>query len=316
MDISFHASLTPFYTEQVRLPLYPLLKKQIEETIRKMHGDLLAKASEGIEASWSLANTKNDRFIDRRLAGKVATARAKAVLYDPNIEALKRFRARKSSGLNLSQRVWRSTRPFKREVEQGLGLMVGEGRSAAEMATQLKRNLREPERLYRRVRSPEGKLKLSTSAREYHPGQGVYRSSYQNALRLTATETNIAYRTADHERWNNIPFVVGMEVRLSGSHPTYDICDALRGKYPKDFKFTGWHPRCLCNAVAIQMTDEEFEKYQDQILSGGRVDVGSSETVSSPPAAFDKYVEKNAEQIKGWKNKPYWVKDNGEYVTL
>ncbi|MBR3455746.1 MAG: hypothetical protein IKH26_10515 [Bacteroidaceae bacterium] len=43
-------------------------------------------------------------------------------------------------------------------------------------------------------------------------------SSYKNARRLAATECNTAYRTADHERWQQMDFVVGQEVHLSGNH--------------------------------------------------------------------------------------------------
>ena len=58
--------------------------------------------------------------------------------------------------------------------------------------------LRNPDKLFRRVRDKHGNLRLSKAAKAYHPGRGVYRSSYRNALRLTATENNMAYRTADH----------------------------------------------------------------------------------------------------------------------
>ena len=40
--------------------------------------------------------------------------------------------------------------------------------------------------------------------------RGVYRSSYNNARRLAATETNIAYRTADHLRWQQMDFVISL----------------------------------------------------------------------------------------------------------
>lgn len=102
-------------------------------------------------------------------------------------------------------------------------------------------------KLFRRVRDEHGELQLSKRAAVFHPGRGVYRSSYKNARRLAATETNIAYMTADYERWQQLDFVVGIEIKLSNNHtlngvPFTDICDDLKGRYPKDFKFTGWHP--------------------------------------------------------------------------
>jgi len=47
----------------------------------------------------------------------------------------------------------------------------------------------------------------------------------------------MAYRTAEQTRW-----CVGYEIKLSQSYPWHDACDTLAGKYPKTFKWTGWHP--------------------------------------------------------------------------
>src|SRR5690606_19096834 len=135
---------------------------------------------------------------------------------------------------------------FRSEIEQGLYAGISEGMPAAKMASEQKKYLREPNKLFRRVRDASGKLVLSKAAREYHPGQGVYRSSFKNSLRLTRTETNMAYRTADYERYSRTKFILGFEVRLSANHPKFDICDHMTGNYPSTFKFIGWHPNCLC----------------------------------------------------------------------
>jgi hypothetical protein len=96
--------------------------------------------------------------------------------------------------------VWNYTNQFKNEIEMGLDLGIRNGLPAAEMASDLQQYLKYPKKLFRRVRDEHGNLQLSTAAKEFHPGQGVYRSSYKNAMRLARTETNMAYRTADHER--------------------------------------------------------------------------------------------------------------------
>ena len=122
--------------------------------------------------------------------------------------------------------------------------------------------LNEPNRRFRRVRDANGKLVPSQPMKDYHPGQGVYRSSYKNALRLAATKTNKALRTADYERWQNMDFVTGIEVERSPTnHGPCPVCDAKAGKYPKDFKFTGWHPHCICVATPIMMDHEEFAEW-------------------------------------------------------
>jgi hypothetical protein len=291
---------------------FPALKQKIDAVISKLHPQVYGALVNSIKGSWDLSNKKNDIIVDRRIAERRPNPRVKQVLYDPNKEALNQFIVRRDKGLNLSDRVWKTLQPFKSELEAGLGLAITNGKSAKETASELKRYLVEPDKLFRRVRE-NGKLRLSKAAKAYHPGQGVYRSSYKNAFRLTRTENNIAYRSSDHERWNNLPFVIGIEVKLSNAHPTYDICDRCKGLYPKDFKFTGWHPQCLCYQVPKMMSDEEYDKLENAILAGEEPDLKGVTQVTKPPAGFNEFVHENKKRIEGWSNTPYWVKDNQEY---
>ncbi len=71
----------------------------------------------------------------------------------------------------------------------------------------------------------------------------------------------------------------------------------------------GWHPFCRCYATPILVSDEDFEKMEDVTL-GLSKDAPDIKYLDKPPAAFDKYVKDNAERINGWKNLPYWAKDN------
>ena len=295
---------------------YPALNKKVESVAKKMHADIYAINVNGIKESWNLSNKKNDTLVDKRVAGKRLKKGVRQVMYDPNHEVRDNFIRRTKKGMNLSDRVWKTVDPFKKEMEQSLGLSIASGKSAATAAREVKQHLNDPDKLFRRVRGEDGKLHLSKAARDYHPGQGRYRSSYKNALRLTRTENNMAYRTADHERWNNLAFVTGIEVKLSKSHPKFDICDQLKGSYPKDFKFTGWHPQCLCYQVPKMMNDEEFEQLEDQILNGEPVGVDSKETVKQPPAEFGKWIKDNKERMDGWKSKPYWVQDNPNHLAV
>lgn len=139
--------------------------------------------------------------------------------------------------MNLSDRVWRYTEQFKSEIELGIDIGLRDGLSADELSRDLRQYLQHPDKLLRRVRDEHGNLVLSKAAKAFHPGQGVYRSSYKNARRLAATETNMAYRTADYVRWQQLDFVVGIEIHLSNNHtlngvPFEDICDFLQGRYP------------------------------------------------------------------------------------
>jgi hypothetical protein len=122
--------------------------------------------------------------------------------------------------------------------------------------------LKNPDKRFHRIRNDNGNLIPSAPMKAYHPGQGVYRSSFMNAKRLAVTNTNEAYRTADHERWNKLDFILGVEVRRSSSAKgPCSICDALVGRYPKDFKYWGWHPFCICPATPILMSEDKFIDY-------------------------------------------------------
>lgn len=144
-----------------------------------------------------------------------------------------------------------------------------DGTPANRLATDLKQYLKYPDKLFRRVRDEHGQLQLSKRAKEFHPGAGVYRSSYKNARRLAVTETNMAYHKADNERWRKLDFVLGYEVQVSGTNPNVcPLCVELAGKYPKEFEFVGWHPHCRCHAVPIMEDIDSFQARQELIANG------------------------------------------------
>lgn len=163
-------------------------------------------------------------------------------MFSRNADALNTLLKRKDEfGKTISSRVWDITDGAMDNLEYYLSSGLSSGRPAALISQDIRQLLNEPNRRFRRVRDANGKLVLSQPMKDYHPGQGVYRSSYKNALRLAATETNKAFRTADYERWQKMDFVTGYEVERSPSnHGPCPVCDAKAGQYSKDFKFTGW----------------------------------------------------------------------------
>ena len=197
-------------------------------------------------------------------------------------------------------------------MELALEMGMGEGKSAAALSRDIRKYLVEPNKLFRRVRDKSGALRLSKAAAAYHPGRGVYRSSYKNALRMTATENNIAYRTADHNRWQALPFVIGIEIHISNNHPTEDICDLFDGKrFPKDFKFTGWHPWCRCYAVSVLASQEEMDAYTTALMNGEDVSHWKfTGQVEKMPKEFNKWMKDNQARIENATSMPYFIKDN------
>jgi hypothetical protein len=257
---------------------YPMTKKRIDKAIRKLQKNVETAIVNGVRSGWTLANNKNNVLCDRVFGDNKyrLTKEQERRYYSNNDKALEAFIERKTNGLNLSDRVWKYSDQFKNEIEMGLDLGIRNGLPAAEIARDLKQYLQYPDKLFRRVRDEHGQLHLSKAAKDFHPGAGVSRSSFKNARRLAVTETNIAYRTSDHTLWQKLDFVVGIEIRLSNNHtlngkPFTDICDDLKGKYPKTFKFTGWHPLCY-DELSEVYTDRGWQFFrdvdkQDKILS-------------------------------------------------
>jgi hypothetical protein len=319
------------YSEEVT----PILRNMYSRTYQVIRG--------GVQKEWLQSNEHNDELVKSVFGEHSIEDHHFARYFLRNKEAMDAFFARKTGeeGLNLSQKVWKYNGMFKEELENTLDLAIGEGTPANRLATKIKGYLQEPDKFYRRFRVKIGEDEngnpiygriwkrriwdkesesykwVNDDPKKYHPGQGVYRSSYRNAQRLARTETNIAYREADFTRWQQLDFVVGVEIKLSNNHPVWDICDDLKGVYPKGFKWVGWHPNCRCYMVPVLAKEEELDQMLDQILNGE--DPGSVVTDSPKdlPDQFQTWVKDNEERYAKAEAKgtlPYFIRDNKKAV--
>lgn len=282
-------------------------KKQLEAVMLRFHNDLTLNIANQSLNAVDLSNENTNLFTANYVKGLNLKPATLESILSLNVDAATAFKQRAIDGLKLSERVWNLTGETQTSLNQVLGSGVMNGRSAADMAKDLKSYLKEPDRNYRRVRNADGKLVLSNPGKDYKPGQGVYRSSYKNALRLSRNEVNLAYRNNEHERRKALPFVMGQKIHLSNSHPEYDICDELVGDYPKDFRFTGWHVNCLCFTTSIKVPRAKFKAY----LGGAKLDTSGLVT-SMPKTAFN-YLNDNAPTFRGWSNPPYFLADNFKF---
>ncbi|ROS92448.1 hypothetical protein EEL36_07770 [Muribaculaceae bacterium Isolate-043 (Harlan)] len=312
---------------------------EVTPILRSMYSRVYQIIRGGVEKEWLNANEHNDGLVKAIFGEHSIEDNHFARFFQRNMDAMNAFFARKTgTGLNLSQKVWKYTGIYKDELEDALDLAIGEGTPANRLATQIQKYLNDPDRFYRRFRVKIGENEDGTpkygriwkrrvydaesesykwiddDPRKYHPGRGVYRSSYRNAQRLARTETNIAYRTADYERWQQMPFVIGIEIKLSNNHPEPDICDDLKGIYPKNFKWTGWHPNCRCYQEPVLSSPAELDKMLDNILDGADpASVDCAGEVTAPPPTFKAWVKDNEERMEkavAAGTLPYFVKDN------
>ena len=296
------------------------LSVKATNVLRGLYSAVYQEIRRGVIAEWEFANLSNDAMIESIFGKGLQEDNHYARWFSRNRDAMDAFFKRKSEygGLNLSQKVWKYTSQFKEEMELALSASLGRGDSAATVSRRVRQYLQEPDKLFRRVRDEEGNLQLSKRAAAYHPGRGEYRSSYRNAMRLARTETNMAYRAADCERWSDIPFVVGMEVRRSNHPFACSVCEALAGKYPKDFKFVGWHPQCRCYIVPVLADEKERMAYHKAMLNGEDVEGWKFDgEITEPHSGFKKWMNDNADRVERARERgtlPYWVKDNEKYV--
>lgn len=306
---------------------YPATKRKFEALMAKMHQRLIAVVRNGVDSEYELAQDSAGAQIRSVFPALSAIQISEQLRRLANINAKAAFEQRRKRGLGLSDKVWQYTGQYKQELEMALDIGIGEGKSAQALSREVRRYLKQPNMLFRKVRDKHGVLHLSKRAKAYHPGRGVYRSSVKNALRMVATETNIAYRSADYLNTKASPWIVGIRIVLSNNHtckdsqgvaqPFTDICDKLAGRYPKDFKFTGWHPNCRCHIEYIHKTDAEVERDTRRMLRGEKpIEAHESKNyVGELPKSFKDWYDSNKERISRSKTTPYFIEDNKKLIS-
>lgn len=301
------------------LSRFPYIEAQIDALTERTQKEILKTIQEAVRSTYAISTAKAIEMTTKYIGTDASQ------LY---IDTLQRagsataFQKQWFDNHPISERVWNIADQFKREVGDRITTDLLNGVPADEVSRNIRGFLNEPNRLYRRVRGADGVLRLSKNARAYHPGQGVYRSSYKNARRLAVTEVNNAYRKADSDRWQQLDFVIGVRVQLSNNH-TYrdhkgrlrtlvDICDDLKGDYPKDFVFTSWHPHCRCIATPILKSRAEMKADRERILRGEEP-TPSQHEIKEMPANFKQWQKANASRIQGAMERdtlPHWYRDN------
>lgn len=290
--------------------------KKVTDRLRDLHSAVYAAIKKDIELEWDEANKVCDALVATCFGKEILSDKRFAGWLERNTEAMDAFISRSEAGLDLSDRVWQPVKQLRSEMELAMTVAIGDGDSAAQISRYVRQYLNNPDKLFRRVRDMEGNLKLSKAAKAYHPGHGVYRSSAKNAMRIARSETNIAYRRADNTRWQQMEFVLGQEIQLSRSHPEPDICDTLKGRYPKNFVFDGWHPQCFCFVTPILLSEKQMMEMQQAKMEGKDYDI-SDKTVSDMPDNFKSWTIDNKERIERAKERgtlPYFIKNNKKTV--
>lgn len=279
-----------------------VVEKCVDRELDKLQSLLLTNLTAFNIDAWKRSEMKNEDFISEYIKGMAIDSVRKQGMFATNKDALSQLRKGVDvRGNNLSPMVWNLADQTKTQLEYYLQTGLSVGRSSSRISQDLRQILNEPDKRFRRVKDKEGKLVMSQPMKNYHPGQGIYRSSKMNALRLTATSTNMSYRTADYERWSKQDFILGIEIhRSANNRGPCKICDAMVGKYPKTFKFIGFHPFCICFATPITMEPDNFA---DFLLNDT---VPQEQVITDIPKTAKDFVDENKNGVQS----AFWYKDN------
>lgn len=284
---------------------YPETQKKMAEIQKRFVEDIGAVIYRGTGDEWKNSNEVQDLLANNVLKAYEAVVDKEKykVLYQTNSDALEAFQNRKDKGFNVSDKLWSQSSVYKKELEDAISCAIEKGMSAVTLSKRISKYLQDFPQLQKDYKEKFG---IASKAMDCE-----YRS-----IRLAASEINMAYRAAENKRWEQMDFVVGYEIKLSGNHtlngkPFTDICDTLAGKYPKDFVWTGWHPLCRCYKIPILKTEEEFWSWDGR----SEASTDSVNSVRDVPDQFKKWVLENSVRIEKANANgtlPYFLKDNKE----
>lgn len=192
------------------------------------------------------AATPSDRFAGLRNAdGRIDMGRARADLvrprgfYDPHHKWVD------PNGYQLSDRIWNVADDTRQRIDRLMDYHISRGTSAVEIARELEQFLTPSARGQKTVR-PYGT-------------EGSYA-----ARRLARTEITVAAHRATVNAARVNPMVMGIQWRLSASHPKRDICDDYAqggpkgdGIYPPESVPAVPHPHCLCSQLPVPVGDRD-----------------------------------------------------------
>ena len=242
---------------------YPETKYAVERLQQNFSNSLTALIYSGISKEWRNSNEVQDLLANEILKKYKAQVDGEKykIIYQTNPDALKAFRERTDKGMSISDKIWKQSDQYMQSLEAAISTAISKGTSAVTLSKQISKYLIDFNKLKKDYKTQFGQA------------TDILDCEYRSA-RLARSEINMAYRTAEQTRWGQMDFICGYRVELSNNHSDRrkkhgeytDICDELQGEYPKDFKWTGWHPNCYKKGTMV-LTDDGWKDFADVDMS-------------------------------------------------
>lgn len=281
---------------------YPQTQRKLADIQAQFVGDIRSVIYRGTSEEWKNSNEAQDLIANKALKAYSANINKEKykIYYQSNSDVLRAFQGRKDKGFNISAKLWRQSTVYTESLEASISCAIQKGTSAITLSKQISKYLLDFPSLQRDYKDKYGSAE--------HLLDCEYRS-----VRLARTEINMAYRKAEQLRWQQMDFIVGYEIKRSGRNFPCIVCETLKGKYPKNFDWLGWHPTCMCYRIPIFKSEEEFWSFDES-----NDDATSVNEVNSLPDNFLKWVTDNQKRLNE-ANKhgtlPYFIKDNSSYIN-
>jgi hypothetical protein len=202
-----------------------------------------------------------------------------------------------------SRRLWALDRATRQGMRDTLLASVAAGRSAYETAQDFERYLGAgaecPRWTRARLRLTKAQIAAGDSTGLRTGSDCDSRGVAYAALRLARTEIQAVHHLAAARAYARSPWVGGVHIRLSTSHPKPDICDAHAGGGPLDGgaypvgdqPLPPYHPHCLCYQAPMGRPASDVRGEAQQATAG-----------DAPPAAWRDYAAwlgRDAGQLAG-----------------
>lgn len=263
------------------------LNSIINEAQLAVYGLILADT----KTEWGNSNKAQDKLIGTSVKRFVGEEKAEEY-YQDNEDELKEFQERSDDGTTVYGRVGNHMEKYKSCLEAAISmaLLSGATLGAAYLLSRINHYLSNFGELYEKYTKQYGEKKNLQDAMYF-------------IKRLVKSEANMAYRRAELLRWNQWSFILGYKICLSPGHDKDDICDDLKGIYPKTFIWTGWHPNDRCYCVPILQSKESLAKGETE------------EPITEYPETFQLYLDDTAARVSNGYTIPYWAQHNIDIKT-